>query len=98
MKKAGKASSKSSSTTAGAKRSAKPKAKREPKREVKRKVKRKAPEPVAGPKLLRPLKIMGGKIPPKRSEDRGPLGWLLPQMETAYTRLSSRDAITPAAA
>jgi hypothetical protein len=59
--------------------------------------KRKAAKAAAGSEPLMPLKIAGGKIPPKRAEDSGPLGWLLPQMETAYARLSRRDAVALAA-
>jgi hypothetical protein len=41
---------------------------------------------------FQPLKLVGGKVPPKRPEDRGPLGWLLPMLETAYTPIAARGA------
>jgi hypothetical protein len=56
-----------------------------------------SPAKKAAPGNFRPLKLVGGKVPPKRPEDRGPLGWLLPMLETAYTPVVARGAaVSPA--
>lgn len=41
----------------------------------------------------RPVKLSGKRIESAKREENGPLGWLLPMMEEAYTRLAPRGAI-----
>jgi hypothetical protein len=43
----------------------------------------------------KPIKITGGNIEALERDKDGPLGWLLPTMESAYTRLVPRGAIDP---
>ena len=58
---------------------------------------KRSPANKATPGNFQPLKLVGGKVPPKRPEDRGPLGWLLPMVETAYTPITARGAaLSPA--
>ncbi len=48
--------------------------------------------PAAANKSLKPIKLVKGKLPPKPAQDSGPMGWLLPTLETAYTPLADRTA------
>lgn len=47
---------------------------------------------------FKPIKITGKKIDVIERDEGGPLGWLLPMMESAYARLAPRDAPPAAAA
>jgi len=44
-------------------------------------------------RALRPVKLTGKKIEEFERDEDGPLGWLLPTLESAYTRLVPRGAV-----
>jgi hypothetical protein len=50
------------------------------------------------PKELRPEKLTGKSVSAHVSDDRGPLGWLLPFMESAYSHLGPSSTTAPPAA
>jgi hypothetical protein len=49
------------------------------------------------PKPLRPVKLTGKKIGFENSDERGPLGWLLPVMEATYSQLGPAGPAAPLA-
>lgn len=44
-------------------------------------------------RAMRPVKLTGKKVEAREPDEDGPLGWLLPTMESAYTRLVPRGSV-----